>query len=205
MMMAPGLASWSPYILTPRRWPLESRPFLVLPAPFLCAIWMVSRRAGTGTGTPAAPPTESEARSPRGKKEEVVVVGARERPLKAPARVNAMEAMGRWSGGRQRGSLGRRRGKRADEAVRYRGVGAGDNGVEKGCRRETWARSWLAQCFGSWSFWALLADGPRGACRVSGRIGREGNGVMLLAGFGPCSFRQGNTGFTKESFRGKTK
>jgi hypothetical protein len=96
MMMAPGLASWSPYILTPRRCPLESRPFLVLPAPFLCAIWMVSRRAGTGTGTPAAPPTESEARSPRGKEE--VVAGTRERPLKAPARANAM---GRWSGGRE--------------------------------------------------------------------------------------------------------
>lgn len=156
MMMAPGLASWSPYILTPRRCPLESRPFLVLPAPFLCAIWMVSRRAGTGTaGTPAAPPTESEARSQRGK-EEVVVVGARERPLKAPARANAMEAMGRWSGGRQRGSLGRRRGKRADEAVRYVWVRViTKEWRREGSRRETWARSWLAQCFGSWSFWAL--------------------------------------------------
>src|SRR3954447_14213280 len=37
-MISPALTSWPPYRLTPRRWELESRPFLVDAAPFLCAI-----------------------------------------------------------------------------------------------------------------------------------------------------------------------
>ena len=54
---------------------------------------MVSRRAGTGTPT-AAPPTESAARSPRRKAGRMEEEGdARERPLKAPASENAMDAM----------------------------------------------------------------------------------------------------------------
>jgi hypothetical protein len=88
--MAPGLASWSPYILTPSLCPLESRPFLVFPAPFLCAIWMVRRRAGAGTPT-AAPPKESAARSPRRK--EGRQEAPRDRPWKAPAIANAMDVI----------------------------------------------------------------------------------------------------------------
>src|SRR5436190_4958405 len=37
-MISPALTTWPPYRLTPRRWELESRPFLVDAAPFLCAI-----------------------------------------------------------------------------------------------------------------------------------------------------------------------
>src|SRR6201989_1668094 len=37
-MISPALTSWPPYRLTPRRWELESRPFLVEAAPFLCAM-----------------------------------------------------------------------------------------------------------------------------------------------------------------------
>tara|TARA_B000000441_G_scaffold132708_1_gene120093 strand:+ start:52 stop:300 length:249 start_codon:yes stop_codon:yes gene_type:complete len=34
----PAFTTWPPQHLTPKRFALESRPFLVLPAPFLCAI-----------------------------------------------------------------------------------------------------------------------------------------------------------------------
>ena len=37
-MMAPPVTIWPAKILTPRRWAFESRPFLELPKPFLCAI-----------------------------------------------------------------------------------------------------------------------------------------------------------------------
>src|SRR3954469_9171034 len=37
-MISPALTAWPPYRLTPSRWELESRPFLVDAAPFLCAI-----------------------------------------------------------------------------------------------------------------------------------------------------------------------
>src|SRR5579883_1749448 len=37
-MMEPPGTSWPPKTLTPNRWELESRPFLELPSPFLCAI-----------------------------------------------------------------------------------------------------------------------------------------------------------------------
>src|SRR3954451_19668079 len=50
-MISPALTSWPPYRFTPRRWELESRPFLVEAAPFLCAMSSVlhgrSRRAGS--------------------------------------------------------------------------------------------------------------------------------------------------------------
>src|SRR6185437_12617885 len=37
-MISPALTSWPPNLLTPSRWALESRPFLLDEAPFLCAI-----------------------------------------------------------------------------------------------------------------------------------------------------------------------
>src|SRR6185369_9894800 len=37
-MIDPPGTNWPPKTLTPRRWELESRPFLELPNPFLCAI-----------------------------------------------------------------------------------------------------------------------------------------------------------------------
>src|SRR3954452_17718180 len=37
-MISPALTTWPPKRLTPSRWELESRPFLVDAAPFLCAI-----------------------------------------------------------------------------------------------------------------------------------------------------------------------
>src|SRR6478735_4680237 len=39
-MISPALTTWPPKRLTPSRWELESRPFLVEAAPFLCAIWI---------------------------------------------------------------------------------------------------------------------------------------------------------------------
>src|SRR5262245_35074038 len=36
--MLPALANSPPYTFTPRRWPALSRPFRVLPCPFLCAM-----------------------------------------------------------------------------------------------------------------------------------------------------------------------
>lgn len=37
-IMLPAKTYSPPYFLTPRRWALESRPFLEVPCPFLCAI-----------------------------------------------------------------------------------------------------------------------------------------------------------------------
>src|SRR5260370_4843268 len=37
-MISPALTTWPPNLLTPSRWALESRPFLLDEAPFLCAI-----------------------------------------------------------------------------------------------------------------------------------------------------------------------
>lgn len=45
-MMAPALIGWPPYCFTPRRLLFESRPFLVEPAPFLCAFSTTSARLG---------------------------------------------------------------------------------------------------------------------------------------------------------------
>src|SRR5919106_256440 len=42
-MISPALTAWPPNRFTPRRWELESRPFLVEAAPFLCAISVVLR------------------------------------------------------------------------------------------------------------------------------------------------------------------
>src|SRR3954465_13946481 len=42
-MISPALTAWPPYRLTPSRWELESRPFLVDAAPFLCAISVLLR------------------------------------------------------------------------------------------------------------------------------------------------------------------
>src|SRR5262245_65015302 len=36
--MEPAFTRWPPKTLTPRRWPLLSRPLRELPCPFLCAI-----------------------------------------------------------------------------------------------------------------------------------------------------------------------
>src|SRR6266852_3159173 len=47
--MLPALASWPAYTLIPRRWPLLSRPFRVLPCPFLCAMTL---RSHFDTGDP---------------------------------------------------------------------------------------------------------------------------------------------------------
>src|SRR5690349_19130237 len=51
-MISPALTTWPPYRLTPRRWALESRPFLVDAAPFLCAI-ASSPSALCGLGRPS--------------------------------------------------------------------------------------------------------------------------------------------------------
>lgn len=157
MMMAPGLATWSPYILTPSLWPLESRPFFVLPAPFLCAIWMVSRRAGTGTPT-AAPPTESAARSPRRKEGRKDDDGdARDRPLKAPASENAMDAMS-GEGWRDWGN----------GCLRRRGGRWGDNGV-CGRKGSGWSRGPLVDSKILGSDFLGIKDGPlRGIWSVFG-------------------------------------
>jgi hypothetical protein len=37
-MMVPPVTTWPPKALTPSRWAFESRPFVELPPPFLCAI-----------------------------------------------------------------------------------------------------------------------------------------------------------------------
>ncbi len=50
--MLPAMTCWPPYRLTPRRWPLESRPLRVDPCPFLCATdsSTLSRTAAASTG-----------------------------------------------------------------------------------------------------------------------------------------------------------
>lgn len=60
--MPPGFTGWPPYTFTPRLWPLESRPFLVLPPPFLWAASMVAGTSGLqaqgraqGTAVPQKP------------------------------------------------------------------------------------------------------------------------------------------------------
>src|SRR5688572_28066914 len=47
-MISPALTTWPPYRFTPSRWALESRPFLVEAAPFLCAIASSSLESGPG-------------------------------------------------------------------------------------------------------------------------------------------------------------
>src|SRR5438552_6148495 len=44
MMISPALTCWPPNRLTPSRWALESRPFRLDDAPFLCAISALLRR-----------------------------------------------------------------------------------------------------------------------------------------------------------------
>ncbi len=53
MMIPPAFTGWPPYTLTPLRFDTESRPFLVDPAPFLCAAsiikgWGAMRGKDTG-------------------------------------------------------------------------------------------------------------------------------------------------------------
>lgn len=86
-IMEPGLASWSPKILTPSLWPLESRPFLVLPAPFLWAFSMVKGNR-FGKETESLGGAWMGAKSPLKKEEEEVE--KRERPLNAPTRFKLM-------------------------------------------------------------------------------------------------------------------
>jgi hypothetical protein len=46
-MIPPALTGWPPYTFTPRDFAFESRPFLVDPAPFLCAFCTIKLpRAG---------------------------------------------------------------------------------------------------------------------------------------------------------------
>src|SRR6185437_10927576 len=45
-MISPAPTSWPPNRFTPSRWALESRPFLLDEAPFLCAISVLLRLAG---------------------------------------------------------------------------------------------------------------------------------------------------------------
>src|SRR5262250_3174919 len=47
-MISPAPTSWPPKRLTPSRWALESRPFRLDEAPFLCAISVLLRCAGLG-------------------------------------------------------------------------------------------------------------------------------------------------------------
>src|SRR5579885_1779354 len=47
-MMEPPGTSWPPNTLTPSRWAFESRPFLELPKPFLCAITNYLQRLPSG-------------------------------------------------------------------------------------------------------------------------------------------------------------
>src|SRR4051794_8674769 len=49
-MISPALTSWPPYRFTPRRCELESRPFLVDAAPFLCAMSSVLRGSELDVG-----------------------------------------------------------------------------------------------------------------------------------------------------------
>src|SRR5262249_60778411 len=49
-MISPAPTSWPPKRLTPSRWALESRPFLLDDAPFLCAISALLPRGGAGAG-----------------------------------------------------------------------------------------------------------------------------------------------------------
>src|SRR4029079_5046488 len=56
-MISPALTSWPPYRFTPRRCELESRPFLVDAAPFLCSMFVFLR---PGWFRQAQPPGRSE-------------------------------------------------------------------------------------------------------------------------------------------------
>src|ERR1039458_4698258 len=47
-MISPAPTTWPPNRLTPSRWALESRPFRLEDAPFLCAISALLPRAGPG-------------------------------------------------------------------------------------------------------------------------------------------------------------
>src|SRR5487761_942768 len=51
-MISPALTCWPPNRLTPRRWELESRPFLLDDAPFLCAISALLRGPRAARGGP---------------------------------------------------------------------------------------------------------------------------------------------------------
>lgn len=84
-MMAPGLATWSPKILTPSLFPLESRPFLVLPAPFLWAASMVRGKL-EGWETESRGGAVDTASSPPLRKEELE---DKDSPLKEPMRLRA--------------------------------------------------------------------------------------------------------------------
>src|SRR4051812_43455345 len=53
-MISPALTSWPPYRFTPRRWALLSRPFLLDPRPFLCAMTSSYPRSLLGRGAGGA-------------------------------------------------------------------------------------------------------------------------------------------------------
>ena len=61
--MPPAGTACPPYTLTPRLWLTESRPFLVEPAPFLCAASIVRGIVGAtrieGRGAMALPPIKA--------------------------------------------------------------------------------------------------------------------------------------------------
>src|SRR5712691_9408871 len=55
-MISPALTTWPPKRLTPSRWALESRPFRLDDAPFLCAISDLLPRAGAPLTAAGADP-----------------------------------------------------------------------------------------------------------------------------------------------------
>lgn len=82
MMMPPAFTGWPPYTLTPRRLDCESRPFLVLPAPFLCAASMVRGVATCGSGRRGRM-HDRQAPAPAGRRR--LRLGAHSTPLAAAA------------------------------------------------------------------------------------------------------------------------
>lgn len=89
-IIAPGLATWSPKILTPSRCPRESRPFFVLPAPFLCADSIVKGNGDVG-GRETVTDLGHTVKSPLRKEEEELE--DKERPLNEPIRLALIEAV----------------------------------------------------------------------------------------------------------------
>lgn len=89
-IIAPGLATWSPKILTPSRWPRESRPFFVLPAPFLWADSIVKGNGDVG-GRGTVTDLGHTVKSPLRKEEEELE--DKERPLNEPIRFTLIETV----------------------------------------------------------------------------------------------------------------
>lgn len=75
--------------MTPSLWPLESRPFLVLPAPFLCADSIVNGNGETDRGDLLGREREIVPKSPLTKEDEELELN--ESPLKEAIKLNPID------------------------------------------------------------------------------------------------------------------